>query len=242
MKVSIALAMLALLLLPPGAAEAARCSCTAPDDSCTASITCNACGCACSCPSNACTCDCICLSPALLWEDDSTTGSPEAVVTAKLDGVLDESVNCQQKNATELSALLADALDTSVVFTPDDAGAMFSFSGLSPRQMIAHLSRFGSVQIGGRGVRGLDRTVGRAMLDSPISLEMRDGNATVLARHLSRALGRNVVIQMHGGDDALDFEARDVAIANVLRHLSKSATIFVDGQRLDEPGGDRQQP
>jgi len=220
----------AVLILFFGVQEvlASSCSCTAPDGSCSASITCSG-GCIATCGTGGnCSAKCSSASgggtnggrqqPAPL-EGDPTAGAMQGRLV---------NLDIQSANSRDISELLSAQLGLSVGFVnagPEDMLTVHAVD-FPVDELIAWLRRFGSVAVSDKPIAAPGAGLG-VPSDQRVTLQASDASAQTLVELLGEILGSEVRFTPRDPQLRISVDVKDASVGEVLEVLERYGTVEV---------------
>lgn len=215
----IALAVLGL----PGSAQAESCSCTAPDGSCSASISCSG-GCLAICGSGQ-QCSAKCSGSTT----DRTPLEPNPLQAPAADmrhylGERDEplvTLEIQDATGQEISSALREQFNLPVEFRLPEAGERLSIdaSNMPLGEVLQALSSRGAVaavtDAGGAGAR----------LSTLVSMQVQDFAPAEVAHLLGDVLGATVAFTAVDGNARISLDVKNIPASEVLVLLSQYGQV-----------------
>lgn len=230
MKRTLSFAVL-FLVLTVSAAKAESCSCSAPDGSCSASISCSA-GCVAICGSGgSCTAQCSSSGPghtpfikgASTIPGRSAAGSEPLTSRALPKSVGSQLLNIDLRSATaeEISNQMSAAARIPIRFVPAPGEETLSLQlkGFPLDELLSALAKRGAVVIDGRDYERTPAKTRTGGDDRRVTFEAHQVDATGLSQMLSGILGQEVEVRVQPGA-RFDLQAKDISIDELLGYVS----------------------
>lgn len=229
MKTRFVLLMAVLVLLVGGQEVlASSCSCTAPDGSCSASITCSG-GCIAVCGTGGnCSAECSASGgggtkgqrqlPAPL--DDDPTAGPDQGQLVNLD--------IQSATSLDISEVLSAQLDRPVAFVnaePEDVLTLHAVD-FPVDELIDWLRRFGSVAVSDKPVAAPGSGLG-VPSDHRVTLQASDASPQTLVELLGEILSSEVRFVPRDPELRISVDVKDASVGEVLELLERYGTVEV---------------
>jgi len=227
----ISLAVL-LLVFTASALKALDCSCSAPDRSCSASISCDG-GCLAICGSGgACTAKCSSTSgPGLtpfIKESPALPGGAAEGREPFISRALPKSVGAHRLNvdlrsaaAEEISFQLSVLAKLPIRFIPAPGGETLSVhvKDFPLEELLSILAKRGAVVIDGRSYQDAPGKLGAGAAERRVTLEAHQVDAAGLSQIVSGILGEEVEVKTQSGA-RFDLQAKDISIDELLRYVA----------------------
>ncbi|HVR97378.1 MAG TPA: hypothetical protein VMW27_12235 [Thermoanaerobaculia bacterium] len=213
-------------------AHAATCSCTAPDRSCSASITCSG-GCSAVCGNRG-VCSSSCsggggLEPYV----DSLTASPDFGETADKRNSL-VSLDIEEATAQDVSATLTELAGKSVVWVPQQSDSTVSMQvkDFPLDALLTGLAKRGAVAVGGRAQEKRPASSRNPDLSRTVTIQALGADATLLSNLLGELLQGTVELRPRDSGLNVDLDVKEMPVGAVVRQLSRFGEITLNGEPL----------
>jgi hypothetical protein len=196
-------------------AHASSCSCTAPDRSCTASITCSG-GCSAICGSGG----------------NCSSSGESAVQQEKRNNLV--SLSIEAGSAQEISATLTELSGVPVVWVPRQADSTVSMQvqDYPMEALLAGLAKRGAVAVGGRSPE--TRPSSKAFDPSRVvTVQAFGADAATLSSLLGEILQGPVELTARDPRLTVNLDLKEMPVSAVVRQLSRFGELTLDGEPLN---------
>jgi hypothetical protein len=209
------------------------CSCSAPDGSCTASISCTG-GCIAICGSGGnCSSSCSGEGSRPKQENQGLRTAPvplRATPAAPGEEAPRASLEAIDVGAQEVSTMLSNLAGRQITFVPNLIGERLSITAknVPVDEIIAAVTRYGAVGHQPGRVEGVD-----VALDELVSLQAKNVTADALAGMVEALSGGRAVFAPADPDTRISMEVKSVRLGDLLSHLIAFGEITLDGSSLE---------
>lgn len=224
-------ALLLVLVAPVSMAES--CSCTAPDGSCSASVSCTG-GCMAICGSGG-NCSSSCSGGGGGKPEEEHQGLRSAPGELRVaPGGQEEriTVDALDLAAEDVSALLSNLSGREITFVPNLAGERLSITAKNfpVGQLISGVAEYGAV-----GHQPLRVSAGHLGLDERVSLQAKKVTAEALVGMVESLSGGRAAFIPADPTAPISMEVKGVRLGELLASLTNFGQVVVDGQRFERP-------
>lgn len=220
----VAVVILTLGVAPP--VLALSCSCTAPDGSCSASVTCSG------------GCGAICMSSSGCSAWCSGGGGGESPDQKNLTGGRGKggpehskriSMELKEVSAAEFSQALSAYAGTVISFAPRIDGELLSvqIQNSTVGDVIAQLAKLGAVATSAAAA-----TSSGVELSDRVSLEAKGITVGTLAEMVEQLTGGRGSFMARSPHDQVNLEIKDSSVEDLLRQLAHFGAVTLDGVEL----------
>ena len=221
-------------------AYAATCSCTAPDRSCSASITCSG-ACSAVCSNNG-DCSAKCsggsgtepFTPFLTELPGPGEGDSGAVALQDKRNNL-VSLNLESASSREVSAALTELAGVPVVWMPKRSGFTISMQvqDYPMDLLLASLAKRGAVAVMGRAPE-TRATPRNTSLSRSVTVQAMDADVTTLSSLLGELLQGTVELKAKDPKLIVNLDMKEMPVREVVRQLAKFGELTLDGEPLNK--------
>lgn len=233
MRKSLCVLMLFAVVAVAPAALGEDCSCTAPDGSCNASISCSA-GCIAICGSGG-KCSASCSGGGGGgWTPEQpgalrATGEQQAAPGDR--NPLSERVSLDVINisAEEVSALISNLAGREITFVPNVVDERFTIrsKNFTVGELISALAEHGAI-----GSLPRRAAFAEVRLNDPITVEAKGVTGATLAEMVAALTGGRVVLVPSDPESLLNLQVKNLRLGQLLEQLALFGEVTVDGRRV----------
>lgn len=214
----------AILLLAPLPAFAHECSCTAPDHSCSTSVSCPG-GCWAVCGTGG-SCSSGCSGSPGGWKPENQGLKVDAPGKARPNGI---SLSARDLSSTALAEILSEHLGREVTFIPANPGESFNIDigDMPPGELLLALSEFGAIATVGEGPNAAQgKSIQRVIPSASVSLKMDKTTAGEVAAILSQLLGGAPVrLETDNPYEPLSVDVSHMDLSSLVQGLQATSSI-----------------